>query len=44
MSDGADGFNFSPKEVVITIFIALKKSIILGRVWNREPWVKWQAR
>jgi hypothetical protein len=40
---GTDGFSSPPKEGVLRILPPLK-SIILGRVWTREPWVQWQAR
>jgi hypothetical protein len=40
----ADGFTSPPKEVVLRIFITLKKSIDLGRDLTREPWVQWRAR
>jgi hypothetical protein len=39
---GTDGFTSPPKEGVLRILSPLK-SIVLGRVWNREPWVQWQA-
>jgi hypothetical protein len=40
---GTDGFTSRPKEGVLRILSPLK-SILLGRVWTREPWVQWQAR
>jgi hypothetical protein len=40
---GTDGFTYPPKEGVLRILSSLK-SIVLGRVWTREPWVQWQAR
>jgi hypothetical protein len=40
---GTDGFTSPPKEVVLRILSPLK-SIVLGRVSTREPWVQWQAR
>jgi hypothetical protein len=40
---GKDGFTSPPKKGVLRILSPLK-SIVLGRVWNREPWVQWQAR
>jgi hypothetical protein len=41
---GTDGFTSLPKEVVLRIFITVKKSIDLGRDRTREPWVQWRAR
>jgi hypothetical protein len=38
---GTDGFTSPPKEGVLRILSPLK-SIVLGRVWTREPWVQWQ--
>jgi hypothetical protein len=38
-----DGFTSPPKEGMLWILSTLK-SIVLGRVWTREPWVQWQAR
>jgi hypothetical protein len=38
-----DGFTSPPKEGALRILSPLK-SIVLGRVWTREPWVQWQAR
>jgi hypothetical protein len=35
---GTDGFTSPPKEGVLRILTPLK-SIVLGRFWNREPWV-----
>jgi hypothetical protein len=40
---GADGFTFPPHEVLLQIFIVLENPSV-GRVWTREPWVRWQAR
>jgi hypothetical protein len=40
---GTDGFTSPPKEGKLRILSPLK-SIVLGRVWTREPWVQWQAR
>jgi hypothetical protein len=40
---GTNGFTSPPKEGVLRILSPLK-SIVLGRVWIREPWVQWQAR
>jgi hypothetical protein len=40
---GTDGFTSPPKEGVLWI-LSPSKSIVLGRVWTREPWVQWQAR
>jgi hypothetical protein len=40
---GTDGFTSPPKEGVLRILSSLK-SIDLGRVWTREPWVQLQAR
>jgi hypothetical protein len=37
---GTDGFTSPPKEVVLRIFITLKKSIALGRDRTREPWAR----
>jgi hypothetical protein len=37
-----DGITSPPKEGVLRILSPLK-SIDLGRVWTREPWVQWQA-
>jgi hypothetical protein len=40
-----DRFISSPMEGVLRIvFIGLKKSIALARVWNLEPWFQCQAR
>jgi hypothetical protein len=39
---GTDSFTSPPKEGVLRILSPLK-SIDLGRVWTREPWVQWQA-
>jgi hypothetical protein len=39
---GTDGFTSPPKRGVLRILSTLK-SIVLGRVWIREPWVQWQA-
>jgi hypothetical protein len=40
---GPDGLASPPKESVLRILSPLK-SIVLGRVWTRDPWVQWQAR
>jgi hypothetical protein len=41
---GTDGPTTSPpKEGVLRILSPLK-SIVLARVWTREPWVQWQTR
>jgi hypothetical protein len=40
---GIDGYTSPPKEGVLRLLSPLK-SIVLGRVWTREPWVQWQAR
>jgi hypothetical protein len=37
---GTDGFTSRPKEGVLRILSPLK-SIVLGRVLTREPWVQW---
>jgi hypothetical protein len=37
------GFTSPPKEGVLRILSPLK-SIDLGRILTREPWVQWQAR
>jgi hypothetical protein len=39
---GTDGFTSPPKEVVLRILSPLK-SVFLGLVCTREPWVQWQA-
>jgi hypothetical protein len=39
---GTDGFTSPPKEGVLRILSPLK-SIDLGRVSTREPWVQWQV-
>jgi hypothetical protein len=41
---GTNGVNSPLKEVVLRIFITLKKSIDLGRDRTSEPWVQWRAR
>jgi hypothetical protein len=40
---GTDCFTSPPKEGVLRILSPLK-SIVIGRVLTREPWVQWQAR
>jgi hypothetical protein len=39
---GTDGFTSPLKEGILWILSPLK-SIVLGWVWTREPWVQWQA-
>jgi hypothetical protein len=39
---GSDGFTPSP--ISCYEFLSPLKSIVLGRVWTRKPWVQWQAR
>jgi hypothetical protein len=39
---GTDGFTSPPKEGALRILSPLK-SIVLSRVWTREPWVQWKV-
>jgi hypothetical protein len=41
---GTDSFTTPPKECMLWIFIALKKSITLGWLWTHESWVQWKAQ
>jgi hypothetical protein len=41
---GDDEITSPPKESVLRILIALKKSIVLGRRWTRKHSVQWQVR
>jgi hypothetical protein len=40
---GDDEITYPPKESVLRILIAHKKSIVLGRGWTRKHWVQWQV-